>query len=241
MKELTSTIHFDSTASRPKHGLALIYDLEGFSAFFNQPDVQDYVPKFLNEVSHAMSVNIFGGEDYWGTITGKSGLGSLDKSPIHEKFMGDGAMYLWAEDKSESFTQSFIYLLCNRLWNLKTHFADVVRKSTEQIPVADLPRRIRFGLARGTIYELKRRNSQQREYIGFCINLASRLQKYCPDLGFIASARIGLSQSRLEQYGYIKVVAKHIKGFPREIVIVDGNEYEKLDTEIKNHYFDSLE
>ena len=241
MKRITSTIHFDSTASRPKHGLALIYDLEGFSTFFNQPDVQDYVPKFLNEVSHAISVSIFGGQDYWESEPSKIGMSSLGKYPIHEKFMGDGAMYLWAEDKKESFTPEFIYLLCNRLWNLKSNFSAIVKKSHEYVPVTDIPRRIRFGLARGTIYELCRRNSPQREYIGFCINLASRLQKYCPDLGFIASARIGITESELDEYGYIKIVAKQIKGFPREIVIVDRSEFESLTTEIKDQYFDSLE
>jgi class 3 adenylate cyclase len=194
MKRITSTIHFDSTASRPKHGLALIYDLEGFSTFFNQPDVQDYVPKFLNVVSQAISAVIFGGQNYWVPDGSEKIIPSLGKTPIHEKFMGDGAMYLWAESKGNAFDDNFIAGLCNRLWNLKTHFAEVVRKSNDQVPVTDVPRRIRFGLARGTIYELTRRNSQQREYIGFCINLASRLQKYCPDLGFIASARIGISE-----------------------------------------------
>ena len=56
---------FDSTASHPKHGIAMIYDLEGFSRFFNQPDVQDYVPKFLNLVSEALSIAIYGGKAYW--------------------------------------------------------------------------------------------------------------------------------------------------------------------------------
>ena len=241
MTKLTSTISFDSTASRPKHGLALIYDLEGFSTFFNQPDVQDYVPRFLNEVSHAISVSIFGGEDYWATVPSKGGMHPLGKAPIHEKFLGDGAMYLWAEEKNEALTPRFIYLLCNRLWNLKTYFNDVVKKAQEHVPVTDIPRRIRFGLARGTIYELRRKNSPQREYIGFCINLASRLQKYCPDLGFIASARIGMSASKLKEYGYMKVVAKQIKGFPREIVIVDSGEFEELAPEIKSQYFDLLE
>ena len=152
--------------------------------------------------------------------------------------MGDGAMYLWVEDTYGAFTTTFITNLCNRLWSLKTHFKDVVIKSQDQVPVTDVPRRIRFGLARGTIYELRRKNSQQREYIGFCINLASRLQKYCPELGFIASARVGLPETKLHEHNYIKVVAKQIKGFPREIVIVDRGEFEGLSSGIKEQYFD---
>ncbi|HYG79886.1 MAG TPA: hypothetical protein VD861_05835 [Pyrinomonadaceae bacterium] len=240
MNKITSTITFDSTASRPKNGLALIYDLEGFSQFFNQPDVQDYIPKFYNEVSHAISVCIFGGDAYWvPDLKERKFQALVGMTPIHEKFLGDGSMYLWTVNKDEPLTITFIQALCNRLWNLKTLFHEVIKKASDKVPVMDVPQRIRFGLARGTIYELRRRNSAQREYIGFCINLASRLQKYCPELGFIASARIGLPEKNLGEAGYIRVVANQIKGFSKEIVIVDGGEFENLSSEIKSIYFSS--
>ena len=137
-------------------------------------------------------------------------------------------------------SSDFIQYLCNRLWNLKTDFSKIIERASDQVPVMDVPQRIRFGLARGTIYELRRKHTSQREYIGFCINLASRLQKYCPDLGFIASARLGLAESVLKEFGYIKVVAKQIKGFPREIVIVDGSEFDALDPKTKDLYFDEM-
>ena len=235
---MSITIQFDSTASRPKYGIALIYDLEGFSKFYNQPDVQNYVPKFINEISKAISIVIYGGNAYFTHKPQK--ISPLGNSPIHEKFLGDGALYLWTETKSTPIDSDFVGILCNRLWTLKTYFSKVIKRCYETVPVVDLPQRIRFGLASGTIYELTKHNSRQREYIGFCINLASRLQKYCPELGFIASARIGLPDSLLKKYGYIKVVAKEIKGFSREIVIVDGNEYEELSAETKSLYFDSI-
>ncbi|HJR05745.1 MAG TPA: hypothetical protein VJ842_00505 [Pyrinomonadaceae bacterium] len=235
---MTGTIQFDSTASRPKNGLALIYDLEGFSKFYNQPDVQDYVPKYFNEVSQAMSTLIYGGNAYWKPRTKE--VPPLSITPIHEKFLGDGALYLWTDSKNETINPSFVVALCNRLWNLKTYFGEVVKKCHEFVPVVDIPPRIRFGLARGTIYELRRKSTKHKEYIGFCINLASRLQKYCPELGFIASARIGLPETVLKNSGYIKVVAKEIKGFSREIVIVDSDEYEALSSDIKSVFFDSM-
>ena len=40
---MATTFKFELPASRPKQGLVVIYDLEGFSRFFNQPDVQDYM------------------------------------------------------------------------------------------------------------------------------------------------------------------------------------------------------
>ena len=235
-------IQFEASASRPKHGIAVIYDLEGFSHFFNQPDVQDYVPRYLNRVNEAIARIIYGGKCYWLPSEhqpNKNRL-ALASSPTHEKFLGDGAMFLWLERPGALFTTGFVSTLCNRLWGLKESFHKVVEAAYDEMPVIDLPKRIRFGIARGTIFELTRRSSRQKEYIGFCINLASRLQKYCPEIGFIASARIGLPEKKLKENSWIRVVAKEIKGFPREIVIVDSDEYEGLSEEIRERYFESI-
>ena len=107
----------------------------------------------------------------------------------------------------------------------------------ERVPVVEVPRKIRFGLSRGSVYELKKPNTTAREYIGFCINLASRLQSYCPALGFIASAQLMIPDSVLEEYGYQKTVATQIKGFPDELVIVDIDEYEDLPDELRDDLF----
>lgn len=238
-RRLERTMRFDSQASRPKHGIALIYDLEGFSKFFNQPDVQHYVPDFLNQINDAIS-RVFSGElNYWDSED-ESHIQSL-LYPVHEKFLGDGALYIWTpEAKTATFTESFVTLLCNRLWNLKTNFPEVLRQANEHVPVVDLPPRIRFGMARGTIYELTRTGTSQKEYIGFCVNLASRLQKYCPQLGFIASTRIKISDSKLLENGYKKVVATQLRGFYDEIVIVDEEEYLALEEQVRDELFREL-
>src|SRR5689334_2199092 len=85
---------FDATASRPKHAVAVIYDLEGFSRFFNQPDVQDYVPQFLNAVNAALASQIAGGKSFDGDGTETS---PLSMQPAHYKFLGDGGLCLWVE------------------------------------------------------------------------------------------------------------------------------------------------
>jgi class 3 adenylate cyclase len=234
-KRLIQTFRFDSQASRPRHGVALVYDLEGFSKFFNQPDVQHYVPDFLNHINEALSGVFSGKNNYWEGDEEDSG--SL-LHPVHEKSLGDGALYIWTPPAREvTFSDDFAILLCNRLWNLKTNFPTVLRQAADKVPVVDLPQRIRFGLARGTVYELTRKGTTRREFIGFCINLASRLQKYCPDLGFIASARIGVPASILEENEYMKVVATRLRGFPDEIVVVDRGEYERLDEQTRDQLF----
>jgi len=41
----------------------------------------------------------------------------------------------------------------------------------------------------------------------------------------------------LERHGYKRVIAKKIKGFPKEVVIVDRPEYEQLDPNMRKALF----
>lgn len=118
MSKNTRTFSFTGKASHPKNALALTYDLEGFSHFFNQPDVQDYVPAFLNHVSKAMEIILFKGDPYWRHH--KTPFSPLSIRIVHEKFMGDGALYIIIPPEGASdFKVSTLRALCNRLWNLK--------------------------------------------------------------------------------------------------------------------------
>ncbi|MBW8849296.1 MAG: hypothetical protein JF600_00820 [Xanthomonadales bacterium] len=236
-----STYEFEKRASKPKNSVALMYDLEGFSKFFNQPDVQDYIPSFLNHVSNAVSVCLYGGTAYWMDEDEHRTLSALDLRVSHEKFMGDGALYILLPPTGETdFDQRSLQILCNRLWNLKNNFPKIITKALDDVPVVEVPQRIRFGLSRGAVYELKKKDTSAREYIGFCINQASRLQSYCPELGFIASARLRISEKELKEHGYRKVVATKIKGFPNELVVVDGEEFDELDASVKATLFQTL-
>lgn len=237
-QRIQRTMRFARTASHPKHAIALIYDLEGFSKFFNQPDVHEYVPRFLNHVSEALNRVFLGGASHW--LPKPQPMQAL-LAPVHEKFLGDGMLYLWTPPAGETtFTESFPQFLCNRIWNLKGYFGGTIKEAADDIPVVEVPQRIRFGIARDTVYELSTESGRRKEYVGFCINLASRLQNYCPDLGFIASARLGISKATLTAHGYTSVVATQIKGFPREIVNVDKDEYAGLDDTVRNKLFEKI-
>jgi class 3 adenylate cyclase len=235
MKSQTSTFSFTGKASYPKNAVALLYDLEGFSRFFNQPDVQDYVPTFLNYVSEAVGVNLFGGEAYWAN---NATICPLEIEVVHEKFTGDGALYILLPPAGSSdFPPGTLQHLCNRFWTLKNRFNVVVNRALDLVPVLEVPRKIRFGLSRGSVYELPTQGETGSEYIGFSINLASRLQKYCPELGFIASARLMFSEREIARHGFIKIVATQLRGFADEIVVVDSVEYEALPEEIRTRLF----
>jgi len=88
--------------------------------------------------------------------------------------------------------------------------------------------------------ELTRADDSSLEYVGFCINLASRLQNYSPSLGFIGSARPGISAETLEAISHKKVVATAIKGFPKEIVFVDEDEFKALPSEEVENRFEVI-
>lgn len=213
---LNGTIQFDTRASRPKHAIIMIYDIAGFSKFFNQPDAQEYVPKFLNRISEAISIEIFGGKEFWE----KAGIEKISPllSPVHEKFLGDGALYIWLPPHNElDFSSTFVTYLCNRLWNIQNFFGALRKKCSEDIPVFDLPHGIRFGLARGTIYELTNSRTRAREYIGVCINLASRLQKYCSEFAFMASARMQIADEILKKMVTLKLLLLSLKDFQRKL------------------------
>lgn len=102
-------------------------------------------------------------------------------------------------------------------------------KAREEIPFTSIPTNIRFGISAGTVYKLTYQSSNNEEYIGYCINLASRLQKYCMDIGFIVSGRLNIKSADLTEGQFIKILARKIKGFPEEMVIIDKREYEELE------------
>lgn len=235
MKTITT---FKSTASYPEQAIVMIFDLEGFSKFFSQPDVHDYVPKYLNIILEAIEILLNGGDFYWHLDEeGKAKNFPALPKHIHSKFLGDGGLYIW---KYNDFTKKDIVLLINRVYNLRLLFHRVIERALDEIPLLDIPKNIRFGISAGSVYKLTYKNSSKEEYIGYSINLASRLQSYCSSVGFIVAGRLNIKSSEIEENKYLKLVATKIKGFPQEIVIVDIQDYERLDEETKFDLFQQI-
>lgn len=230
----TTISSFKPTASYPERAIVVIFDLEGFSKFFSQPDVQEYVPKFLNLVLNGVSVCYNGGEATWSKKNGKPENFRALAKPIHSKFLGDGALYIFKQDDFKG--DDLIYFI-NRLYTLKNNFDKIIEKASDFVPVLDIPKKIRIGVSAGSVYKLTYSSSNKEEFIGYSINLASRLQAYCRDIGFIVSARISIPLKELQKHSYKKIVATNIKGFPNEIVIIDQADYNGLPEEISNQLF----
>jgi hypothetical protein len=212
-----------------------MFDLEVFSKFFSQPDVQNYVPRFLNIILDAVELSYKGGNVYW-YKDGKEKLRQLPE-PIHSKFLGDGGLYIW---DLNAFADEDLISFANRLWSLKTNFNIVTKLAAEEVPIMEIPKRIRFGISAGSVYKLTYERSNKEEFIGYSINLASRLQSYCREVGFIVSGRVNLKTKVLDKHTYKRVIANNIKGFPEEIVIVDKTDYDKLDKGTRTSIFKEI-
>jgi class 3 adenylate cyclase len=232
------TIPFKSNASPPFNSISLLFDLEGFSGFFGQHDVQGYISQYLNLIIDAVGRTFEGGTLYWDFDRQGNPFNAAPlPNPIHRKFLGDGILYLWNYD---DFTQAQVIELVDRVWILKRSFSTICEKASLILPVIDFPKRIRFGIAAGMVYKLSYKNRNEEEYIGYSINLVSRLQSYSRDIGFIVSNRLDISDKTITKHGYKKCMAKKIRGFPNEIVIVDKHDYYTLDEKTRMELFDEL-
>lgn len=227
------------TIERPVVGLALIFDISGFTKFYNKPDVHYYMTSYINHIIDCMEVNIWGGEVYWTEDNKK--IPPLKLLPTMRKFLGDGMLYVWedSEDRLISNSPTLKNNLINRLWNLQNNFYKINKKLMENIPIGDLPSTVKFGIAQGTIFKLEEADGTT-DYIGPCINLASRLVKYCAEINFIASARLDLPNGKLEEDGYFRIIAKELRSFENEIVIIDKTDYENIGNADKKRLFQEI-
>jgi hypothetical protein len=143
----TIPFHCGRTPSKP--AMALVYDLAGFTAFANRPDASPWISEFINHVSRAMQTVIYGGNAYWRDEP--ETYESLPK-PAHQKFLGDGALYVWTGTARQPISSDFARELCVRSRNLRDNFVDVVRAVREKVQIPGVPQEVRFGIALGDVY-----------------------------------------------------------------------------------------
>lgn len=233
---LRKTLGFIPEKTEKLQGIALVFDVEGFVTFFNQPWAKSSVPQYLDLVFSAITTELFGGTRFWG---------DMDRvkpfiRPVHQKYLGDGMLYIWTPPSGQGgFTADFVGELVKRLKKFGDEFPVISKACKGSIPQTfDLPKRIRFGLAGSLMYELSRKDSGEKEYVGVCINLASRLQGYCQGLGLLVSGSLKIPEEVMEELDLTPVIATQIKGFADEPVVVSRCEYEELtDLRRSAHFF----
>jgi class 3 adenylate cyclase len=162
--------------------LAAVYDLEGFTAFCGQDDshlvVHEFLEMFLAWLFRQTAQSFTRKEEgdqvlIWGRL------------PFFAKFLGDGVLFLWDTNppddriRGDKAIGNIALGLLKTCLAYKAEFLPTARKR-----FAAPPQRLRCGVARGRVLPI----GDGQDFVGPCINLASRLQKLSP-LSFAISAK----------------------------------------------------
>ena len=199
--------------------IAAIFDLSGFTRFCNQVDSYLAIPKFLNDFLEWFFDSVRRGFTE-SRIDGTTYLWA--KLPILVKFLGDGLLLLWnARDIQESQACQIVATLYDVCCDYRSVFYPAMSLKVNKPPAF-----LRCGIARGKVFSV----GEGRDYVGHCINNASRLShlgalSFCfPHHGFQVREQMPPGYARLFVPKYVSV-----RGVGQdEMVWVVGDEFEKL-------------
>ena len=208
-----------STPAREIEAVAAVFDLAGFTRFCNQVDPHLAVPRFLSGFLDWLFERI------------KSGLAIYDigaskvlwaELPFLAKFLGDGVLFLWnTRGMSEKLVCRIVTTLYEICSAYKSEFYPEISLAVDKPPTT-----LRCGVARGRVFSV----GNGKDYVGHCINIASRLQKlslltFCfPHRGFYV--REYMDASYRQNFVQKRITIRGIG--ENELVWVLNDEFEKL-------------
>jgi class 3 adenylate cyclase len=234
--------------SKPLDLLAVMFDLEGFTDFTRQVDPQLTVPKFLSDFLEWLFEAIKKALIIEEATAKINKLGARGKSilwaelPFFSKFMGDGVLFLWRidldeiigiepdrpSDKLQYEIQEFLCNIIASLYDVCNEYKNFVK--TLETQHVDPPPVLRCGIARGTAIPI----GNGSDFVGPCINIAARLQKF-NGITFTFSAR-GIDQAGFSD-SYKNVFIKKrasIRGIgDNELIYVVKEEFQALNDGLK--------
>ena len=212
------------------NALAAIFDLEGFTSFCNQMEphlvIPEFLSRFLDWIFGEISKHFTEGRTeelvrVWGSL------------PFFAKFMGDGILFLWDTDYSVGL--SGISNIVAALMFVRDSYVSEFLPSIKGKFVRP-PEKLRCGIARGQIISIGNGN----DFIGPCINMASRLQNIgeisfaFSRRGFNPDASFGGKGSWRKHFVLKRI---DIRGLGEdELIFVDRKEFENLSSESKERF-----
>ena len=204
--------------SVPMDALCVMFDLEGFTDFCKQIDPHLAVPEYLSEFLKWIFQEI---KQQLISKTHKEGYETWSDLPFLSKYFGDGLLFIWNTKKmDESGILNAVVTMHDICTLYQLNFLKDVSKK-----IAAPPPKLRCGIARGTIYSVGNGN----DYVGPCINMASRLQKlYSLSVCF---SRRGLNLDHMtKKYSDLFIVKKvDVRGIGNgELVCILKSEYSDL-------------
>lgn len=223
--------------------LSVWFDLEGFTNFTRQVDPQLTIPSFIYDFFTWLFNSIKK------SITAEEQENILwAELPFFSKFMGDGVLFLWKIDldkiaeadknlSSDTLQGDLQVFLCNIIATMYDICSDYMKfYESIKLNYVDPPTKLRCGIARGNVFPI----GGGLDFIGPCINISARLQKF-NGLSFAFSAR-GIDVKRFhENYGkdFIKKRVR-IRGIgDKELIYILKNEFERLPKDLRSNFSDN--
>ena len=216
-----------TTRKQTFEGLAVIVDLKDFTSFCDQRDSHNAVPEFLNRflrwLFNAIRDEMLESRDAGDVVL-------WFHLPIFGKFLGDGVLLLW--DVSD---------MSNESRGTVVRAFDIICNDYERVFLKDqrhrftmLPTKLRCGIAQGLVTSI----AGGRDYIGMCINIASRLQKLAENNFSFGFTKTGLEQDEeSDWYEDFRLIKFKIRGIEREeFIYVLKREFKSLSKEDKRKY-----
>lgn len=155
-----------SRRSAQTEALAAIFDLAGFTNFCSQVDPHLAVPEYLSQFLDWLFTELktsFVKESNESEKILWSGL------PFLAKYLGDGVLFLWdTRDMGGAEICNVVTSLWEICANYRVGFYPKISRITTHPPQI-----LRCGIARGTVFSV----GNGDDFVGPCINIASRLQK----------------------------------------------------------------
>ena len=218
-----------SNVSVSRSVICAFFDLEGFTKFCNQIDPDLVIPVFLKKYLDWFFEQIKNetkNEEY------DEGIDTWHDLPFLIKFMGDGLLVLWDISNLGSIVQgNIIVSSLHIIQNYSRSFLPGIKKE-----VVDPPNRLRCGIAKGKVYSV----GDGQDYVGPCINFASRLQKI-PGASFAFSIRgIDYEKAFVEKMRkeFIEKIIDARGIGENELIFILKDEFDKMDDTEKQRYRD---
>jgi class 3 adenylate cyclase len=215
--------------SRTIDSIAVVFDLTGFTEFCSREDSHLKMPVFLKGFLKWLFERITS------SIVMQripEGVRTYTYLPFFAKFMGDGVLFLWdTEDMNDT-------RICNVVIQMDGISAEYEHSFLPQIKerVTSVPKSLKCAVARGHVCSV----GSREDYVGQCINLASRLQKEsglrfcCWKIGI--DMEKGMRKAAREWYTS-KIL--EIRGISREELVIIGKEdFEGALEEVKERFRD---
>jgi class 3 adenylate cyclase len=208
-----------SVPSREIDAIAAVFDLAGFTRFCNHVDPHLAVPRYLSAFLEWIFERVKIGLTERSYADRKALWAEL---PFMAKFLGDGVLLLW---NTRSMDDARVCSIVTTLYDICYEYRHQFYKEMSLV-VDSPPSILRCGLARGRVFSV----GNGRDYIGHCINTASRLQKlslltFCfPSRGFNVQGYMRESHRHLflPKRASIRGVGEN------ELVWVLGDEFNRL-------------